>query len=408
MKILRTMLMLLTTGSVANAATYYVCSTLNPPPTGFTACSPNGSDSANGSSSSPWQTIAHAASKAAAGDTVIVENGTYQEVVRFENSGTSGSSITFQAQNKWGAVIAPTSAQLAGGTVLMTTGSYITVKNFEVIGPSDGSASGGLAAKYYSTHQTNISFIGNRVHRIGTGNCLQGAAIFISAHNALADSNLVYDTSPPRSTSTCYYMHGFYISGVINTTVTNNIVAGIYKGNCLQFDSYSTSEPLTGFVVSNNTFANCGQSSPASGGGVFYACSPAGCGNNKINNNIFSSIQSQTFDIEYGNFGTTDQISNNLIYNSAGSILTAPETLVNTVTGDPLFINYTGDQTGDYHLQATSPAIDHGTSLGAPSSDFDGNPRPQGAGYDIGGYEYVGSYVGSKPNPPTNLTVVVN
>src|SRR5262249_52683079 len=36
----------------------------------------------------------------------------------------------------------------------------------------------------------------------------------------------------------------------------------------------------------------------------------------------------------------------------------------------------------DFHLLATSPAIDAGTAAGAPSTDLDGNPRPVGAGVD--------------------------
>jgi hypothetical protein len=42
---------------------------------------------------------------------------------------------------------------------------------------------------------------------------------------------------------------------------------------------------------------------------------------------------------------------------------------------------------GDYHLQAGSPAIDTGTAMGAPLFDFDGDPRPQGCGIDIGADE---------------------
>jgi len=43
----------------------------------------------------------------------------------------------------------------------------------------------------------------------------------------------------------------------------------------------------------------------------------------------------------------------------------------------------------DLHLREGSIAIDNGTSQGAPSEDYDGNPRPQGAGYDIGCYEFI-------------------
>jgi hypothetical protein len=51
---------------------------------------------------------------------------------------------------------------------------------------------------------------------------------------------------------------------------------------------------------------------------------------------------------------------------------------------------------GDYRLSEGSPCIDTGTANGAPDYDLDGNPRPYGAGYDMGAYEYQGS----APNPP--------
>ena len=44
---------------------------------------------------------------------------------------------------------------------------------------------------------------------------------------------------------------------------------------------------------------------------------------------------------------------------------------------------------GDYHLRKNSPCIDAGTSENAPDTDIDGDARPQGAGYEMGAYEYV-------------------
>jgi len=45
--------------------------------------------------------------------------------------------------------------------------------------------------------------------------------------------------------------------------------------------------------------------------------------------------------------------------------------------------------TGDEHLLASSPAVDAGGCTGAPTDDFDGDRRPQGAACDIGADEFA-------------------
>jgi len=53
------------------------------------------------------------------------------------------------------------------------------------------------------------------------------------------------------------------------------------------------------------------------------------------------------------------------------------------ISTNPLFVGGT-----DYSLTASSPCIDTATSTEAPDTDIDGNPRPQGFGYDMGAYEF--------------------
>jgi parallel beta-helix repeat protein len=53
-------------------------------------------------------------------------------------------------------------------------------------------------------------------------------------------------------------------------------------------------------------------------------------------------------------------------------------------TGTPAFLN---PALGDYHLGAASAAIDRGVDSGV-GVDIDGEPRPAGAGYDLGADEY--------------------
>jgi hypothetical protein len=66
-----------------------------------------------------------------------------------------------------------------------------------------------------------------------------------------------------------------------------------------------------------------------------------------------------------------------------------------------LFVNPT---TFDLHLLSTSPAVDSGTSVDAPSEDYDGGARPHGSGYDIGAYEYGAATVTTTIGPTTTST----
>ena len=54
------------------------------------------------------------------------------------------------------------------------------------------------------------------------------------------------------------------------------------------------------------------------------------------------------------------------------------------IKDDPMFADPAG---GDYHLLPDSPCIDAGRKTGI-ANDLDGNPRPQGADYDMGSYEW--------------------
>jgi hypothetical protein len=57
----------------------------------------------------------------------------------------------------------------------------------------------------------------------------------------------------------------------------------------------------------------------------------------------------------------------------------------NDLSGDPAFMD---PAAWDYHIGSDSAAIDQGMGAGV-TTDFEGDTRPQGAGYDVGADEYT-------------------
>ncbi|MDG2173078.1 MAG: DUF1565 domain-containing protein [Flavobacteriaceae bacterium] len=54
-----------------------------------------GSNSNNGSISSPWETITYALTQLSAGDTLYLREGTYRETITITQDGSSGNVITY-------------------------------------------------------------------------------------------------------------------------------------------------------------------------------------------------------------------------------------------------------------------------------------------------------------------------
>lgn len=95
---------------------------------------------------------------------------------------------------------------------------------------------------------------------------------------------------------------------------------------------------------------------------------------------------------------TVDEVSGSSIMVTHSDVRGGCEGQAN-IDVDPLFVN---PESGDYHLINVSPCIDSGTSEGAPNTDIEGTPRPQGSGYDMGAYEFTGTpYV---PQPQVSST----
>jgi hypothetical protein len=366
---------------IAQGATYYVATT--------------GSDSNSGAQSAPFRHLSKAAAAAQQpGDTVIVMDGTYDNegviapnyVVNLYYNGTSGSPITFKAQNRGGVILdsmntsTTTSCNGASAYFNLHNAAYVVIQGFVIQRGCDEGIHSNDSAHDITIRWNEIRNIANRTVTDQIGR--DGIYLNATERNFTFDGNSFHDIGRTSGTTQLHFDHGIY-SHADNVTIINNIFYNMNRGWSIQL-----ADGASNWLVANNTFAFGNANGEA--GQIMFWGSNTGI---DIRNNIFYRPNSNAMTRYAATISCT--FDHNMIYGVSGvmSDTTGCSVGANQIGADPKFVN---PSSYDFHLQSGSPAIDSGMTLAAVTTDIDGTARPQGTAFDLGAREYVSSGT----NPP--------
>ncbi len=413
-------------GNVAHAATYEVAS--------------SGSDANAGTAAQPWKTLQKASNTVKAGDTVLVNNGTYAGF-RVRTSGTAASRIVFKAKTKWGAKINTPGPSADVDLIAVLSASYVTIDGFEVFNspragvgvrswfdddgadtrdnivqncfchdnglPSGGAHDGiftGFALNF--TAQDNVLdhngehgiYISNSAdnpivrRNISSNNRACGIQLNADLNtgvngtqdgiisNWLVENNVIFGNGTSGGA-------GINLDGDINGICRNNLIYNNLASGIAMYQ-IDGGVPSQGNLIVNNTIYN---PNSTRGALVFLA----GANNNVAFNNIFISGKGMDIDVVSG-----FQHDYNIVSSFVGASASAHES---AATAASLFVSVAGN---DYHLAAASPALNSGVATfggkNAPATDLENHARPSGAAFDRGCYETPAA---APSNPPQNISV---
>ncbi len=145
----------------------------------------SGNDDNDGSEAAPWRTIQHAADSVAAGDTVLIRGGSYNEAVFMNVSGSEADGvITFMSYEGETAVLDGTSLSNPDGDIGIDIidQSYLIIKGLEIRNYTTTTADAvpmGIAVSGASHH---IELRDNDIHHIETHAPLDGDLLGADAH----------------------------------------------------------------------------------------------------------------------------------------------------------------------------------------------------------------------------------
>lgn len=409
---------------------------------------PDGDDNNPGTLEKPWRTIQKAADTLLAGDTVYLRQGVYAEHVRPKNSGAPGNEIAYLNYPDEEVILDGQDVLLPddlSGLFEINNRSYIRIRGIHLInsGPfaDNGAiliiASDHITVENNTTHNTASSGIGvwdsreiviasNTVEQAGVGGgqeCItiagsqgfevrdnlvidcqkegidakdgssngvidhnivshpKAVGIYVDAwdkptHEITVSRNVVFNSAESSGFAVASEMGGLLSNiRLENNLAYHNHTYGIEISACC-----SANHPMKEILIINNTLYRNGVDW---GGGIIQDNAQAQ--QVIIRNNIVS--QNLTFQIAVAGDVPMEFVSidHNLLDGYRGyedEVYGA-----NYLEGDAGFLD---PLSFNFHLSPTSMAIDQGSPLEAPATDFDGDIRPIGRGVDIGADEYHG------------------
>ncbi len=382
-----------------------------------------GLDTNSGTQNEPWQTLAFAATHIQAGDSVLVEDGTY-EGFSITIAGDSLNPIVFKALGN--SVLVDRAAEQDNIEVFL--GHYVIIEGFKV---TNARRAGISVLGYADNECEGVVLKNNHCTHNGRWGIFTGYA-----KNILIENN---------ETAYSGDEHGIYVSNSSDNPVIRGNSAHHNNGSGIQINADPALEGdgiISGAIVENNI---CYENGAGGGAALNFASirhsiiknnilydnhsggiamwddgfgNGMGCKDNKIFNNTVVMPSDGRWALNMIHASTGNTIINNILLHegSRGGLeidassmdsLISDYNIMDKVSLDENWISLNDWQgqsgqdghsfsalsadifigNGDFHLKTQSPAIDKGQNISEVSTDFEGDMRPSGASTDIGADE---------------------
>jgi hypothetical protein len=290
----------------------------------------NGSDNGNGSVTAPWKTITHALQSATTPATINVLPGTYD---------VSNNKETFPLQLPANVSLIGTSphyciidGEKPATNRLLEPNTNTVIQNLTVKNSNTGWWDSAIAAwtAYNNWKVLNCTITASA----------RGIHVWDNNTNVLIAGN---------------FFHG-----------NNNDNISVFSSTNVDIFSNTIDGSLKGMILTSNT-------------------SPAPPTSGRIFNNCLTNATQFGIDADKAT-GALLTLDNNNLWKNATNYQTTVTPGKNDISADPKYVDA---KAGNLHLAPASPLVDVGNGTNFLQTDWDGIPRPQGKGVDIGADEIV-------------------